>query len=80
MGLTSDEIKDQTYFLAYTPFERLSKTLFPIGINKFREYRYYVGTIADFPEGAKDKRAKLLGEQIIKEKLAEKYKSNTFTL
>ena len=57
-----------------------AKTLFPIGINKFREYRYYVGTLNDFPAGAKDKRAKLLGEKIVKEKLAEKYKSNTFTL
>jgi hypothetical protein len=57
-----------------------AKTLFPVAINKFKEYRYYVGTLSDFPLGAKDKRAKLLGEQIIKENLVKKYKSITFTL
>jgi tRNA (5-methylaminomethyl-2-thiouridylate)-methyltransferase len=31
LGTTNDAIKDQTYFLAYTPYEKICKTLFPIG-------------------------------------------------
>ncbi len=55
-----------------------AKTLFPVAINKFKEYRYYIGTLEDFPKGAKDNRAKLLGEKIIKEKLSKKYNCITF--
>lgn len=29
---TSDSIKDQTYFLSYTPYEKIKKSLFPLGI------------------------------------------------
>jgi hypothetical protein len=57
-----------------------AKTLFPIAVNKFKEHRYYVGTLKDFPNGAKDERAKIYAKRIIKEKLQKKYKSITFTL
>lgn len=57
-----------------------AKTLFPIAINKFKEHRYYVGTLKEYPKGAKDERAKMIGEKILKQKLVEKYKSITFTL
>lgn len=29
---TCDEIKDQTYFLSYTPYEKIKKSLFPLGV------------------------------------------------
>jgi hypothetical protein len=45
-----------------------------------KEYRYYIGTLNDFPKGSKDANAKAIGKKIIKEKLADKYKSITFTL
>jgi hypothetical protein len=55
-----------------------AKTLFPIEINKFKEHRYYVGTLKEFPNGTKDERAKIYAKRIIKEKLVKKYKSITF--
>ncbi len=57
-----------------------AKTLFPIAVNKFKEHRYYVGTLNEFPNGTKDERAKIYAKRIIKEKLEKKYKSITFTL
>lgn len=36
---TNDLIKDQTYFLAYTPYEAIKKTLFPIGDLKKADVR-----------------------------------------
>ena len=54
-----------------------AKTLFPVAVNKFKEHRYYVGTIKEYPNGAKDERGKMMGKKILKQKLNEKYKTLT---
>lgn len=40
-----------------------AKTKFPIKINKTKEYRVYVGTIDEFPNGSKDVNAKAVGKR-----------------
>lgn len=54
-----------------------AKTLFPVAVDKFKEHRYYVGTIKEYPNGVKDERGKMMGKKILKQKLNEKYKTLT---
>lgn len=46
-------------------------TKFPIKINKVKEYRVYVGTLDNFPNGTKDVNAKNLAKRKIIERLDE---------
>lgn len=46
-----------------------AKTHFPIGINKTKEIRIYVGRIDEFPKGTKDERGKVIGKMKLIERL-----------
>lgn len=48
-----------------------AKTLFPIGVNKVKELRVYVGTIDEYPNGSKDEQGKIVGKRKLIEKLNE---------
>ena len=48
-----------------------AKTLFPVGINKVKEIRIYVGTIDEYPNGTKDEQGKIVAKRKLIERLAE---------
>ena len=50
-----------------------AKTKFPVELNKYKWIRVYIGTLTEYPLGSKDKSAKILGKQLLIEKLKEKY-------
>jgi hypothetical protein len=47
-----------------------AKTAFPISINKVKEFRVYVGTIDEYPNGTKDVRGKIVGKRKLIERLS----------
>lgn len=47
------------------------KLFLPIGINKTKEVKVYIGKMSDFPKGTNDPIAKKLGTQKMREKLKE---------
>ena len=71
-------IKDPSVYLSMNKDTRnenrrylTAKTLFPIGVNKVKEIRVYVGTIDDYPNGTKDIKGKFVGKRKLIEKLNE---------
>lgn len=45
------------------------KIFLPIGINKTKEVKVYIGKMSDYPNGCNDVNAKRIGEQKMREKL-----------
>ncbi len=58
------DIKTDIYYLN-------CKLSLPIGLNKFKEIKVYVGKMSNFPNGTKDENAIRIGKNKIKEKIKE---------
>ena len=59
---TRSDVEERYYLTA--------KTMFPVGINKTKEIRLYVGTLEEFPNGTKDVRGKIVGKRKLIERLS----------
>jgi hypothetical protein len=58
-----DKKTDKTYLTG--------KAFFPVGIDKLKEIKVYVGAIDDFPNGTRDESAKLIAKRKISKKMRE---------
>jgi hypothetical protein len=52
------------------------RLLLPIGINKYKDLRGYVGKLTNFPNGTKDKGAHKIGVEVIKDRIKEYLEEN----